>query len=66
MKGGEKTPSVRLPEATFAMKSLMLAKDTVEENQGPFGAVERVPPLKTFHMKVLAVGVILAIPDPGV
>jgi hypothetical protein len=47
------------------MKSLMLAKDTVEENQGPFGAVERVPPLKTFHMKVLSVGVILAIPDPG-
>ena len=63
--GGVKTPSVRLPEATGATKSLKLARDTVEEYQGPFGATERVPPLKTFHIKDLAVGVIFAVPVPG-
>jgi hypothetical protein len=65
VEGGVKTPSVRLPEATGATKSLKLARDTVEEYQGPFGATERVPPLKTFHIKDLAVGVIFAVPDPG-
>ena len=63
---GFQIPSVRLPDATGAMKSLKLDKLRVLAYQGPLKAVERLPPLKTFQAKVLASAVMVAEPALGV